>query len=144
LGADDYGKDLIAVQNLQKKLKDLESDIVARKERVEAVQQQARVFEQAGHFDTANIVRKTDALVSKFGGLFDPISQRKAKLNESLQLQQLLRDIEDEETWIREKEPAIGFSSSYGSRGRDLIGIKNLGRFSKNLFFEICTKIYLK
>ena len=30
---------------------------------------------------------------------------------ESLQLQQLLRDIEDEETWIREKEPAIGIKS---------------------------------
>lgn len=121
-------QDLISVQNLQKKLKDLETDIMARKERVDAVQQQARVFENAGHFDTANIARKTNALVSKFDGLFDPIARRKAKLAESLQLQQLLRDIEDEETWIREKEPAIGFGSSYSSRGRDLIGIKNLGK----------------
>lgn len=128
LNAEDYGKDLISVQNLQKKLKDLESDILARKERVEAVQQQARAFEQQGHFDSANILKRTDSLVGKFSGLFDPIGKRKAKLAESLQLQQLLRDIEDEETWIREKEPAIGFGSSYSSRGRDLIGIKNLGK----------------
>lgn len=137
LAADDYGKDLISVQNLQKKLKDLESDIVARKERVEAVQQQARAFEQAGHFDAANIVRKTDSLAAKFAGLFEPINKRKARLNESLQLQQLLRDIEDEETWIREKEPAIGFGSSYSSRGRDLIGIKNLAQKHQTFMTEL-------
>ena len=53
-----------------------------------------------------------------------PIKHPKEKLCESLQLQQLLRYIEDEETWIREKEPAIGTNVS--SRGRDLIGVKNL------------------
>jgi spectrin alpha len=56
-------------------------------------------------------VRRQNALVHKFSSLFEPIQQRKLKLAESLQLQQLLRDIEDEETWIREKEPAIGIKS---------------------------------
>lgn len=133
LSMEDYGKDLISVQNLQKKLKDLETDILARKERIDAAQQQAQAFEQSGHFDAPNINRKTESLVGKFNALFEPIQQRKSKLTESLQLQQLLRDIEDEETWIREKEPAIGFSSSYNSRGRDLIGIKNLAQ--KHLTF---------
>ena len=62
--------------------------------------------------------------ITKFNNLFEPIQSRKQKFAESLQLQQLLRDIEDEETWIREKEPAIG--SGPGGRGRDLIGVKNL------------------
>jgi len=74
-------------------------------------------------------------LVSKFNSLFEPIAQRKAKLNESLQLQQLLRDIEDEETWIREKEPAIGHSA--GNRGRDLIGVKNLCQKHQALMAEL-------
>lgn len=110
LANEDLGKDLTSVQNLQKKLKDTESDIIARKERIDAIQQASKVFEESGHFDRENIVRKQAVLVSKFNGLFEPIQQRKAKLAESLQLQQLLRDIEDEETWIREKEPAIGKS----------------------------------
>lgn len=33
---------------------------------------------------------------------------RKQKLLDSLQVQQLFRDIEDEEAWIREKEPVAG------------------------------------
>lgn len=38
---------------------------------------------------------------------------RKQKLADSLRLQQLFRDIEDEETWIREKEP-IAASTNRG------------------------------
>jgi len=136
LANEDLGKDLTSVQNLQKKLKDTESDIIARKERVDAIQQQAKVFEESDHFDKENICRKKETLMTKFNALFDPIQQRKAKLAESLQLQQLLRDIEDEETWIREKEPAIG-SSSTGNRGCDLIGVKNLCQKHHALMAEL-------
>jgi len=136
LSNEDLGKDLTSVQNLQKKLKDTESDIIARKERIDAIQQAARQFEDSGHFDAQNIARRQNALVNKFNSLFEPIASRKAKLAESLQLQQLLRDIEDEETWIREKEPAIGTSSS-SSRGRDLIGVKNLCQKHQALMAEL-------
>lgn len=135
LSNEDLGKDLTSVQNLQKKLKDLESDILARKERIDSIQSAAQQFEQNGHFDAANINRKMSSLVNKFNNLFEPIQQRKQKLNESLQLQQLLRDIEDEETWIREKEPAIGVSSS--SHTRDLIGVKNLCQKHQALMAEL-------
>lgn len=134
---EDLGKDLTSVQNLQKKLKDLESDILARKERIEAIQQAAKNFEQAGHFDAPNIMRKENALVTKFNNLFEPIHSRKQKLAESLQLQQLLRDIEDEETWIREKEPALGLGGGAGGRGRDLIGVKNLCQKHQALMAEL-------
>lgn len=136
LSNEDLGKDLTSVQNLQKKLKDTESDIHARKERIDAIQQSSKAFEESGHFDRDNIVRRQEGLVAKFNALFEPIQQRKLKLAESLQLQQLLRDIEDEETWIREKEPAIGSSSSL-SRGCDLIGVKNLCQKHQALMAEL-------
>jgi spectrin alpha len=136
LANEDLGKDLTSVQNLQKKLKDTESDIHARKERIDAIQQAARAFDESGHFDKENIVRRQEGLVAKFNALFEPIQQRKLKLAESLQLQQLLRDIEDEETWIREKEPAIGSSSS-SSRGCDLIGVKNMCQKHQALMAEL-------
>ena len=41
---------------------------------------------------------------------------------ESLAVQQLFRDVEDEEAWIREKEPIIASTN----RGKDLIGVQNL------------------
>ena len=121
LANEDLGKDLTSVQNLQKKLKDLEADILARKDRVDSIQHAADAFEQNNHFDRANIARRKQQLVGKYNSLFEPIQARKQRLAESLQLQQLVRDIEDEETWIREKEPAIGASLA-SNRNRDLIG----------------------
>ncbi len=43
-------------------------------------------------------------------------------MNGSLAVQQLFRDVEDEEAWIREKEPIIASTN----RGKDLIGVRNL------------------
>lgn len=41
------------------------------------------------------------------------MTQRRQKLLEALSLQQFLRDVEDEEDWIREKEP-IAASTNRG------------------------------
>ena len=58
---------------------------------------------------------------------------RKQKLLDSLQVQQLFRDIEDEEAWIREKEPVAGSTN----RGRDLIGVQNLIKKHQAVLAEI-------
>ena len=52
----------------------------------------------------------------------EPLQRRKNRLGESLAVQQLFRDVEDEEAWIREKEPIVASNN----RGRDLIGVQNL------------------
>jgi hypothetical protein len=46
-----------------------------------------------------------DALTERYSALQRPMNIRKQRLLDSLQVQQLFRDIEDEEAWIREKEP---------------------------------------
>ena len=48
-------------------------------------------------------------------------------------MHQLMRDIDDEEAWIREKEP-IALSTN---RGRDLIGVQNLMKKHQGLQTEI-------
>lgn len=48
---------------------------------------------------------KQVALVERYNALQKPMSIRKQRLLDSLQVQQLFRDVEDEEAWIREKEP---------------------------------------
>jgi hypothetical protein len=46
-----------------------------------------------------------NALTTRYSSLQRPMNTRKQRLLDSLQVQQLFRDIEDEEAWIREKEP---------------------------------------
>ncbi|XP_077865919.1 spectrin alpha chain, non-erythrocytic 1-like [Saccoglossus kowalevskii] len=128
LASEDFGKDLTSVNNLLKKHSLLEADVVAHKDRVDGVKLQANQFSEAGHFDKDTIKVKEESLVKRYdtlqecGNVMGPLAARKQKLNDSVALHQLFRDIEDEEAWIREKEPI----ASSANRGRDLIGVQNL------------------
>ncbi|KAL5013103.1 hypothetical protein ScPMuIL_011654 [Solemya velum] len=120
--SEDYGKDLTSVQNLQKKHALLEADVIAHQDRIDGIKVQAKQFCESGHFDKDNIDNKQMILVERYNSLHSPITGRKQKLNDAQLLQQFLRDVEDEEDWIREKEPI----ASSTNRGRDLIGVQNL------------------
>ncbi len=122
LQSEDYGKDLTSVQNLLKKHALIEADISSHQDRVDGVKISADQFCQAGHFDAENIKAKQEALAERYANLNKPMASRKQRLVDSLAVQQLFRDIEDEEAWIREKEPIIASSN----RGKDLIGVQNL------------------
>lgn len=82
-------------------------------DRIDGITIQARQFQDGGHFDADNIRKKQEALVVRYEALREPMAARKQKLSDSLRLQQLFRDVEDEETWIREKEP-IAASTNRG------------------------------
>lgn len=55
--------------------------------------------------------------MSRYEALREPMAARKQKLSDSLRLQQLFRDVEDEETWIREKEPIAASTNRGGNLG---------------------------
>ena len=61
-------------------------------------------FCEQGHFDAENIQSKQSVLEGRYSNLMKPMSNRKTRLMDSLDVQQLFRDVEDEEAWIREKE----------------------------------------
>lgn len=71
--------------------------------------------------------------MARYEALKEPMVARKQKLADSLRLQQLFRDVEDEETWIREKEP-IAASTNRGRsgpadqfrQGRSHVGLEGL------------------
>ncbi|XP_059141379.1 spectrin alpha chain-like isoform X3 [Physella acuta] len=136
--SEDYGKllqrsDLTNVQNLQKRHALLESDVLSHQDRLDQLQSQATLFLNGDHFDKENIRSKQVEVVTRYQKLNAPIVQRKQKLNEALTLQQFLRDVEDEEDWIREKEPI----ASSTNRGRDLIGVQNLMKKHQALQAEV-------
>ena len=110
------------MQNLQKKHSLLEADVGAHQDRLDGVRIASEQFTNAGHFDAENIRSKYDAMDNRYRSLMKPMSNRKMRLMDSLAVQQLFRDVEDEEAWIREKEPIINSNN----RGRDLIGVQHL------------------
>lgn len=61
-------------------------------------------------------------LGERYKNLMGPLTTRQQKLKDSAEVQKLFRDVEDEEAWIREKEPIVASNN----RGRDLIGVQNL------------------
>ncbi|CAD5229447.1 unnamed protein product [Bursaphelenchus okinawaensis] len=133
LQSEDFGKDLISVQNLQKKLGLLENDYNAHNDRIENIKRQAESFAQGEHFNAPIIVRKQEALNSRFEQLGEPMNKRKKKLDDSLEGNKLFRDIEDELAWIREKEQIAASTN----RGRDLVGVQNLIKKQAALIAEI-------
>ncbi|XP_025830723.1 spectrin alpha chain isoform X3 [Agrilus planipennis] len=133
LMSEDYGKDLTSVQNLQKKHALLEADVGSHQDRIEAIKAAAQQFIERGHFDADNIGSKQKALCDRYAALQTPMAIRKQRLLDSLQVQQLFRDIEDEESWIREKEPVAASTN----RGRDLIGVQNLIKKHQAVLAEI-------
>ncbi|XP_046986663.1 spectrin alpha chain isoform X3 [Schistocerca americana] len=133
LMSEDYGKDLTSVQNLQKKHALLEADVASHQDRIEGIRVAAAQFVERGHFDADNIKAKELALTERYSALQRPMNIRKQRLLDSLQVQQLFRDIEDEEAWIREKEPVAASTN----RGRDLIGVQNLIKKHQAVLAEI-------
>lgn len=95
------------MQKLQKKLTLLETDISVHREQIEALSLQAQGFEEAGHFDAVGIIERQKTLVERYEGLQSPLERQKSRLVASRQLQQLVRDLEDEEAWMKEREAAV-------------------------------------
>ena len=61
-------------------------------------------------------------VTDRYEALQNPMGLRKQRLLDSLRVQQLFRDVEDEEAWIREKE----IIDASKNPGRDLIDVQNL------------------
>jgi spectrin alpha len=122
LSSEELGKDLAGVQKLQKKLALLETDISVHREQIDSLTSQAEAFEESGHFDAESIVDRQEELVERYEGLQGPLERQKTRLAASHQLQQLFRDLEDEEAWMKEREAAAGSTNI----GKDLVGVQNL------------------
>ncbi|CAJ0599218.1 unnamed protein product [Cylicocyclus nassatus] len=134
----DYGKDLFSVLNLQKKVALLESDYLAHQDRLDDIKALATKFADDKHFNTPAILSKQEGLLARYESLRGPLEERKNKLAESLQGNQLLSDIEDELSWIREKEQLVGA----GNRGCDLTGVQRLIGKHQEMITEIADHEY--
>uniref|UniRef100_A0A3Q1EVZ1 Spectrin alpha chain, non-erythrocytic 1 n=1 Tax=Acanthochromis polyacanthus TaxID=80966 RepID=A0A3Q1EVZ1_9TELE len=133
LASEDYGKDLASVNNLLKKHQLLEADISAHEDRLKDLNGQADSLMASNAFDTSQVKDKRDAVNGRFAKIKSMAAGRRAKLNESHRLHQFFRDLDDEESWIKEKKLLVS-SEDYG---RDLTGVQNLRKKHKRLEAEL-------
>uniref|UniRef100_A0A8I5ZKH2 Spectrin, alpha, non-erythrocytic 1 n=1 Tax=Rattus norvegicus TaxID=10116 RepID=A0A8I5ZKH2_RAT len=133
LASEDYGKDLASVNNLLKKHQLLEADISAHEDRLKDLNSQADSLMTSSAFDTSQVKEKRDTINGRFQKIKSMATSRRAKLSESHRLHQFFRDMDDEESWIKEKKLLVS-SEDYG---RDLTGVQNLRKKHKRLEAEL-------
>jgi spectrin alpha len=133
LASDDYGRDLNSVINLQKKHNLLEAEIASHKDRIVNFTKLADKFEKDGHYDAPLIRAKQKEVSARYDALRDPMRRRKRKLEDSHRVHIFYRNVDDEEDWIREREPLAASPNI----GRDLITVQSLQKRHNALQAEI-------
>ncbi|XP_065894234.1 spectrin beta chain, non-erythrocytic 1-like isoform X3 [Dysidea avara] len=122
LSSEDLGKDLTSVNNLIKKHALLESEIAANRVRTDEIMDQVRNFKKANHFQIEQIEDQGQDLVAQYCELEEPASYRKEQLNESLRLHKFYHNVEDELSWIKDREPLAASEEL----GNNLTEVQNL------------------
>jgi len=118
----DLGKDLSSAKNLNEKHTILVADIASKQEKVDDVDAMATKFVADGHFASALIGERQKDINQRYTAVKTISAERTNLLRDSLRKQKILRLIDEELSWIREKM-LIATSQDFG---RDLTGVKNL------------------
>ncbi|XP_017057853.1 spectrin beta chain, non-erythrocytic 1 isoform X2 [Drosophila ficusphila] len=136
LSSEDYGKDLAAVSNLLKKHERLEADVAHHGELAEQLKQKDELFFQAEHFLRHEIHERATASIRRYNTLHEPLGIRRENLEDSLSLQQFLRDAEDELQWLAEKQLVAGSQDL----GTSLLSVQGLQKKHNSLEAELTSQ----
>ncbi|KAF6025617.1 alpha-Spec [Bugula neritina] len=121
--SEDYGKDLTGVQNLKKKHKRFEQDLASKEQTVQTVQLYTfsrQAIQDQGEKMIADSTIGTDEITAHLKTLIDNWEELKSlsdlranKLDQALSYRQFNVGVEEEETWIQEKEHLLS-ATDYG------------------------------
>uniref|UniRef100_A0A0K8SEL8 Spectrin beta chain n=2 Tax=Lygus hesperus TaxID=30085 RepID=A0A0K8SEL8_LYGHE len=101
---EDRGKDEISAQNLMKKHENLETAVDAYANTIRQLGETARSLTSEHNPLSDQIGVKQSQVDKLYAGLKDLAGERRAKLDEALQLFMLNREVDDLEQWIMERE----------------------------------------
>uniref|UniRef100_H2ZPE1 Spectrin beta chain n=1 Tax=Ciona savignyi TaxID=51511 RepID=H2ZPE1_CIOSA len=105
LNSDDVGKDLASVNVLLKDHLAQQDEIEVRKQEVQELESQAAVLRSEGDEDVDTMNEERAKIKHRIEDLDEPLTKRKDALENSKQLHQFYRDVQDEKLWIDEKHP---------------------------------------
>ena len=122
VGNIDLGKDLMSAESLAAKHKLMVEDIQQHANRIGEIQTLAAAFVDASHFDAEKIRTRSQDIVVRYEAVTSLSEERSLLLQASVNVQKFLCDLEDEESWIREKMRTAK-SEDYG---KDLTSVKGM------------------
>ncbi|XP_052133456.1 spectrin beta chain [Frankliniella occidentalis] len=105
---EDRGKDEISAQNLMKKHEGLEQAVEDYANTIRQLGDTAKQLINEQHPDSDQIAVKQSQVDKLYAGLKDLAGERRAKLDEALQLYMLNREVDDLEQWIQQREVVAG------------------------------------
>lgn len=105
---EDRGKDEISAQNLMKKHDTLEQSVEDYADTIRGLGETARQLTAEQHPHGDQVAVKQSQLDKLYAGLKDLAGERRARLDEALQLFMLNREVDDLEQWIAERELVAG------------------------------------
>ncbi|EDW33698.1 GL13266 [Drosophila persimilis] len=124
------------VSNLLKKHERLEADVAHHNDLADQLKLKDERFFQADHFLKHEIHERAMASIKRYNTLHEPIAIRRENLEDSLSLQQFLRDAEDELQWLAEKQLVAG-SQDLGS---SLLAVQGLQKKHNALEAELTSQ----
>lgn len=101
---EDRGKDETSTRNLMKKHESLEAAVDDYADTIRTLGETVRALSNEGHPLSEQVAVKQSQLDKLYAGLKDLAGERRAKLDEALQLFLLNRDVGDLEQWIADRE----------------------------------------
>ncbi|XP_034376138.1 spectrin alpha chain, erythrocytic 1 [Arvicanthis niloticus] len=122
VSSQDYGRDLQSVQNLLKKHKRLEGELVAHEPAVQNVLDTAESLRDKAAIGKEEIQERLAQFVQHWEKLKELAKTRGLHLEESLQYLQFMENAEEEEAWLGEKDALV----SRGDSGDTLAATQSL------------------
>jgi len=113
VSSEDYGRDLTGVQNLRKKHKRLEAELAAHEPAIQGVLDTGKKLSDDNTIGKEEIQQRLAQFVEHWKELKHLAAARGQRLEESLEYQQFVANVEEEEAWINEKMTLVA-SEDYG------------------------------
>ncbi|XP_064138843.1 spectrin alpha chain, erythrocytic 1 [Loxodonta africana] len=133
LAMKDQARDLATAGNLLKKHQLLETDMLAQEEVLKELNELATELLSSVSFNEDQIIQKRDSVNERFLNVQNLAAAHHENLKETYALFQFFQNLDDEESWIKEKLIRVS-SQDYG---RDLQGVQNLLKKHKRLEGEL-------
>ncbi|XP_023222634.1 spectrin alpha chain-like [Centruroides sculpturatus] len=130
VSSDDYGRELMGVQNLLKKHLRIETELGSHEPIIQAVQETGQQLMAESKLGIPEIEQRLEALMNSWRELKKIASDRGNKLEESLLYHQFLAKVEEEDAWISEKQHLLSIED-YGSTMAAVQGL-----LKKHIAFE--------
>lgn len=102
------------VEALINKWMHLESEFAHKADVIASVGRTAEAFMKAKHYMADDIVKRVEGIKSRYECLSEPLHIRRENLDETFKFYELLRDVDEEVTWVEERLPAVGVDADLG------------------------------